>query len=101
MNNYKCVLKIEMQLENDLKSSKEKMQEYEQELTSLEEQIRLRELAVAEYSVHTNDLNKVNLEKDDLLTKQLELEKTQDQLSKTIDELSLEISRIEGILPIS
>ena len=90
--------KIEMQLESDLKSSHEKMQEYDQELTSLEEQIRLRELAVAEYSVHTTDLNKVNLEKDDLLTKQLEQEKTHDQLSKTFDELSFEISRLEGIL---
>ncbi len=90
--------KIETQLENDLKSSKDKMQEYEQELTLLEEQIRLRELAVAEYSMHTNDLNKFKSEKDDLLTKQLELEKTQDQLNKTIDELSLEISRMEGFL---
>ena len=36
-----------MQLENELKSSQEKMQEYEQELTLLEEQIRLREIAVS------------------------------------------------------
>ena len=98
MNNYESRAKIEMQLDNDLKHSLEKMQEYEQELTSLEEQIHLRELAIAEQSVHTSDLNQLKSEREGLLTKQLELEKNHEQLNKTTDELAIEISRIEGIL---
>ncbi|MBO1911098.1 AAA family ATPase, partial [Microvirga sp. 3-52] len=68
--------KIEKDLEQELKLDHEKMLAYERELTTLEEQIRLREIAVAEHAAHTNELKKLNLEKENYLTKQQELEKT-------------------------
>ncbi|QUW22441.1 AAA family ATPase [Sporosarcina sp. Marseille-Q4063] len=90
--------KFETELELELKHGHEQMQEYERELTSLEEQIRDREIAVAVHAAQSNELKKFNLEKEDLLTKNRELKKTRELLNKTIDELSKEISRIEEIL---
>ncbi|WP_210468826.1 ATP-binding protein [Sporosarcina sp. 6E9] len=90
--------KIEKDLEQELKLDHEKMLAYERELTTLEEQIRLREIAVAEHAAHTNELKKLNLEKENYLTKQQELEKTRELLNKVIDELTEKNSGIEEVL---
>jgi superfamily I DNA and/or RNA helicase len=89
---------IEKELELELKFGHEKMQEYERELTSLEEQIRLREIAVADHAAQSNALKKFNSEKEDLLTRNRELEKIREVLNKTIDELSKDIYRIKEIM---
>ncbi|WP_172369078.1 DEAD/DEAH box helicase [Sporosarcina jiandibaonis] len=90
--------KIKFQLEKDLQNGQEKMHEYEKELSSLEEQIRLREIAVADLAIQNTELKKCILEKEDLLTERRELEQAQEVLHKTIDELSKDISYIEEIL---
>ncbi|MER2090198.1 MAG: AAA domain-containing protein [Sporosarcina sp.] len=90
--------KREVQLADELTTSKDQLQDLRNELISIEEKVGLKEKAQAEYLVHSNEIAKLTKKEVVYKKERADLQQSQTELKKSADELLQEIDRLEQII---